>query len=105
VTLNQAWIRAGHASRFRFDRVLAGCPHGLSATDCRSRQNPYRNHKHTPGSGGALQSDPQYLLTTRGDYVLSHSPLRVEISLGSKQVRRVGWHNPVEVPARISVDG
>jgi hypothetical protein len=60
---------------------------------------------HTPGSAGALQSDPQYLLTTRGDYVLSHSPPGVEISLGSKQVRRVGWHDPVEVPARISVDG
>jgi hypothetical protein len=58
-----------------------------------------------PGSAATLQPDPQYLLTTRGDYVLSNPPPGVEISLGSKQVRRVGWDDAVEVPGSASIDG
>jgi hypothetical protein len=51
------------------------------------------------------QFDPQYLLTTRGDYVLSNPPPGVEISLGSKQVRRVGWDDAVNASGRASIDG
>jgi hypothetical protein len=43
-----------------------------------------------PGSAATLRPDPQYLLTTRSDYVLSNPPPGIEISLGSKEVRRVG---------------
>ena len=42
-----------------------------------------------PSSAATFRSDPQYLLTARGDYVLSNPPPGVEIGLGSKLVRRV----------------
>jgi hypothetical protein len=58
-----------------------------------------------PGSAATLQVDPQYLLTTRGDYVLSDPPPGAEISVGSKQVRRVGWDNAVAAQVGASVDG
>ena len=58
-----------------------------------------------PGSAATLHSDPQYLLTTRGDYVLSNPPPGVEISFGSKQVRRVGWNDAVEAQGSASIDG
>jgi hypothetical protein len=58
-----------------------------------------------PGSAATLQPDPQFLLTTRGDYVLSNPPPGVETSLGSKQVRRVGWGNAVEAAGGASMDG
>jgi hypothetical protein len=58
-----------------------------------------------PGSAAALQSDPQYLLTTRGDYVLSNPPPGVEISFGSKQVRPVGWNDAVEAESSALIDG
>jgi hypothetical protein len=57
-----------------------------------------------PGSAATLQIDPQYLLTTRGDYVLSSPPAGVEISLGSKQVRRVGWNDAAAAQGSASVD-
>ena len=57
------------------------------------------------GDAAQPQFDPQYLLTARGDYVLSDPPPGVEISLGSKQVRRVGWDEAVEAPGRASIDG
>ena len=37
--------------------------------------------------------------------MLSDPPPGVEISLGSKQVRRVGWDEAVEAPGRASIDG
>jgi hypothetical protein len=49
------------------------------------------------------QFDPQYLLTTGGDYVLSNPPPGIEISFGSKEVRRVG--EAVEAQGRASIDG
>jgi len=48
------------------------------------------------------QFDPQYLLTARGDYVLSDPPPGIEISSGSKQVRRVGWEDAVDAPGKAS---
>jgi hypothetical protein len=51
------------------------------------------------------QFDPQYLLTARGDYVLSDPPPGIEISFGSKQVRRVGWEDAVDVPGRVRAPG
>ena len=39
--------------------------------------------------------DPSYLLTSRGDYVLSNPPPGIEVSLGSKTVRRVGRQDDV----------
>jgi hypothetical protein len=57
-----------------------------------------------PGSAATLRRDPQYLLTTRGDYVLSDPPPGIEISLGSKEVRRVGWNDAVEAQGRASID-
>ena len=57
------------------------------------------------GSAATLPFDPQYLLTTRGDYVLSNPPPGAEISLGSKQVRRVGWNDAVAAQGSASVDG
>jgi hypothetical protein len=58
-----------------------------------------------PGSAATLQLDPQYLLTTRGDYVLSTPPPGAEISVGSKQVRRVGWNDAVAAQGSASADG
>jgi hypothetical protein len=58
-----------------------------------------------PVSSAPLQFDPQYLLSMRGDYVLSHPPPGVEISLGSKQVRRVGWDDAAKAPGRAAIDG
>jgi hypothetical protein len=36
------------------------------------------------------RADRQYLLTSRGAYVLSKPPPGIEVSVGSKVVRRVG---------------
>jgi hypothetical protein len=58
----------------------------------------------TPVTPAPLQSDPQYLLTMRGDYVLSNAPPGVEISLGSKQVRGSVGAMPVEAPGRAAID-
>ena len=63
------------------------------------------NTLRIPDSAATLQSDPQYLLTTRGDYALSNPPPGVEISFGSKQVRRVGWNDAVAAQGSASVDG
>jgi hypothetical protein len=60
---------------------------------------------HVPVSSAPLQSDPQYLLTMPGDYVLSNPPPGVEISLGSKQVRRVGWDDAAQAPGGAAIDG
>jgi hypothetical protein len=40
-----------------------------------------------------------------GDYVLSNPPPGVEISLGSKQVRRVGWDDGAQAPGGAAIDG
>ena len=72
---------------------LTGCQQPIAG--------PAGTHVET-GRANALppQFDPQYLLTARGDYVLSNPPPGVEISFGSKQVRRVGWDDAVEAPGQ-----
>ena len=53
------------------------------------------------GNASPLLLDSQYVLTTRGGYVLSIPPPGVQISVGSKLVRRA---DAADVPGKV-VDG
>jgi hypothetical protein len=60
---------------------------------------------HARGYASQAPLESLYLLTARGDYVLSSPPPGVEVSLGSKVLRRVGWADAAEAPGTASIDG